>query len=493
MGTLATSVIVDARGNPIRRAGARAGRGRVRGEYDAVQTNDNNSRHWGYTDALDADRANSYAVRKKLRERARYERANNCYADGLVGTLSNDVVGPGPQLQVLTGPEESPLNTEIEQRWTEWARARNLAAKLGTLTAARVTDGEGFLQAFGNPVGAGLMHLDVRPFECDRVHSPDVWTNDKNIDGVILDEYGNVVKYQVAQAHPGSDNYTGIFNVDTLGARYVMHTFRAIRPEQHRGISELMPALPLFALLRRYTLATVSAAETAADISAVLSTEAPGSIIEETLDTFDAFEIERGMVAVMPDNARLTQFKPEQPTSTYSDFVRAILREILRCVLMPLNIGSGDSSGYNFASGRLDHATYWKAIALRQHDLGLTVLDRIFYDHWLPEARLVYGWPAVEVRREWNWLGRQPMDPREANAEIAQLGAGIATLPQFYGRKGQDVAIQLRRGAEAMGVTLEEYQALIRWKVFGRAGVEAAGGATEQRIRELIEDAEEDK
>jgi hypothetical protein len=42
---------------------------------------------------------------------------------------------------------------------------------------------------------------------------------------------------------------------DEVDAANVVHWFRADRPEQHRRLLDSMPALPLFALLRRFTLA----------------------------------------------------------------------------------------------------------------------------------------------------------------------------------------------------------------------------------------------
>jgi hypothetical protein len=36
---------------------------------------------------------------------------------------------------------------------------------------------------------------------------------------------------------------------------------------------------------------------------------------------------------------------------------------------MPFNVAAGNSSGYNYASGRLDHQTYFKAIRVEQAQL----------------------------------------------------------------------------------------------------------------------------
>ena len=42
-----------------------------------------------------------------------------------------------------------------------------------------------------------------------------------------------------------------------------------------RGLPDILPALPLFAQLRRYTLAVIAAAESAANIAVLMKTNAP--------------------------------------------------------------------------------------------------------------------------------------------------------------------------------------------------------------------------
>jgi len=73
----------------------------VRAEFDSAQTNADNRRHWANADGLSADPAASPGVRRILGNRARYEVANNSYARGIVLTLANDVIGTGPELEML--------------------------------------------------------------------------------------------------------------------------------------------------------------------------------------------------------------------------------------------------------------------------------------------------------------------------------------------------------------------------------------------------------
>ena len=92
----------------------------IRARYDAAVTNDENRRHWANADNLSANAANSPLVRRLLRNRSRYEVANNSYARGIVSTLANDVIGTGPRLQMLT--DNADANRFIEQEWMAWSK-----------------------------------------------------------------------------------------------------------------------------------------------------------------------------------------------------------------------------------------------------------------------------------------------------------------------------------------------------------------------------------
>jgi len=67
----------------------------IRARFDSAQTNADNRRHWANADGLSANAAANPEVRRILRNRARYEVANNSYARGIVLTLANDVIGTG--------------------------------------------------------------------------------------------------------------------------------------------------------------------------------------------------------------------------------------------------------------------------------------------------------------------------------------------------------------------------------------------------------------
>lgn len=64
----------------------------VRAKFDSAQTTPDNRRHWANADGLAPNAAVNPEVRRILRNRARYEVANNSYAKGIVLTDRKSVV-----------------------------------------------------------------------------------------------------------------------------------------------------------------------------------------------------------------------------------------------------------------------------------------------------------------------------------------------------------------------------------------------------------------
>ena len=171
------------------------------------------------------------------------------------------------------------------------------------------------------------------------------------------------------------------------------------------------------------------------------------------------------------------QLDPKQPASTYAEFKREILNEIARCLNMPFNVAAGNSSNYNYASGRLDHQTYYKSIRVDQRFTETNALDRVltaWFEHFnavddgLDAADLVQGSTGRLPPHYWFWDGMEHVDPlKEANAAAVRLAFGIGDIPSEMARSGRDWETSMNAAAKALGVPLAEYQALVRQKMFG--------------------------
>lgn len=432
---------------------------RIKAKYDAARTDPENERYWSQADLRSPNAANDRGIRQRLRSRSRYEcQESNSFARGMLLTKQNDVIGVGPMLQVTT--EDRALNTAIEQRWTQWARTNNLARILRTNHAAKIGDGEGFIQRTFNERSRDENKLSLLLTEADLWTDPWETPGDESlVDGIKLDFNGVPVSYTRLRQHPGDASLMDAWKTDEYKSDDVIHWYRADRPGQHRGIPEFTAALPLFAELRRYRLAVLAAAEVAAEISGVMYSDSRyfdeyPAVPEKPLELID---LERKALVTLPEGWKMSQLKAEQPTAEFSQFSEAILCEIGRTAQMPLNLVVGSSRQYNFASGRLDYLLYWSHCDVERDDHACMVMDRIFA-WWLDEALLIPGYlpsfgSRAEVPHEWIWPPRRPIDEEAAaSADEINWENGFLT-DEAWAKREQ---IDLNRHYEELARQIEQ-------------------------------------
>lgn len=408
--------------------------------YDAAQSGRHNENHWANADGEDANTLINDAL-ETLRNRARYEVRNNSYATGIITTLATDVVGAGPNLQLTTGNKSA--DSKGEENFKEWVNDCDVSGKLtlpDMLWLAVIQFLESGEALFLKQFPADGFKLQM--LEPDYLKTPWGLVTDGTVEqGIKVDEYGRPVTYYISKKHPGSGTqYTMDPNFTEVPAERVVHLFRTDRPGQVRGIPWLTPSLPLFAMLRRYTLAVIAAAETAADISGVIETDSP-EINPVPVETLDPIEMERNTFLTMPAQWKASQFKPEQPNNTYKEFKSEIINEIARCLNMPFNRAAANSAGYNYASGKLDNQTYWGFIRWIQNFFVVHFLNPILKEN-LREASLLGNFPAYGLKRIkaiWHWQGPTHADPQKEGAgQKHRLENLTTTLADEFAAKGQD-------------------------------------------------------
>lgn len=434
----------------------------MQARYDAAQTTPNNQRHWAQSDWYSADAALHPGIRRTLRARARYEADNNSYLAGMLSTLATDLVGTGPRLQLIipgVQPEDQSVRS-VEHNVHEWARSIDLAAKLRVMRRARAVDGEVFARKKSNRQLEGVQ-LDIELLEADQVANPQWILALGQIDGIKLDDSGNITEWHLLKNHPGALTWASNTG-EWVPADRILHWAHKVRPGQHRGVGEIVPALELFAMLRRFTLATVQAAETAADFAALIHTNTPaGDSGTAAVPSWDTMPIVRGMAMSLPDGWDATQMKPEHPTSTYSDFEKRLLNQIARCLNLPYIVAALDSSQASYSSMRGDYLVYRKSVNCLREDLERNVLDPLLVD-WLDEAALIRGLipnglpPVAEWNWRWIWQGWEHVDPtKEADAQTIRLQNNTTTLADECSKAGADWREILRQRAAEKSLMAE--------------------------------------
>jgi len=414
----------------------------LRAKYDAARTNDDNRRHWANSDHLSPVAAANPDVRRTIRARARYEALeNNCFGRGIVQTLANDTIGRGPALVLKsrTATTEQLVQLMVLQsHFRRWFRRCGLGTTLRTAISSLVVDGEVFAVAGNCPHSPDDVQLHVNLLESDHCQDWARRLDAGHDDGIEYDENGFPLRYHFLDHHPGDPMHGSSYGSSkALPAGQVIHLFRQDRPGQRRGISWLAPGLPLFAMLRRYTLAVIATAETAANHSGVMYADSSQVAPDEDVEPMDTIEFEMRQMITLPIGWKLGQLKAEQPTTTYEMFRNAILGEIARCVNMPFNKSAGDSSKYNYSSGRLDHQTYFGFIDIIRSDLESMLLDRI-WNWWIEEAVFIPGiipdgiGPLDALELTWRWPRQMHIDPqKQAQTDLALWHGGLLSDEEY--------------------------------------------------------------
>lgn len=436
----------------------------VRASYDAARSSSEYDRIWANADRLDADSAHSREVRHSLISRSRYEISSNGFSDGIAQTYATDLIGVGPTLRMQTG--SAPFNQMVERQWYRWCKAVQFRRKLWCMAHAKHADGEAFAVMSRNPNVRHPVRLDLRLYEAEQCQTPLLpFTNKGYIDGIKFDEFGNPQWYDFLNEHPGATNQTFDLTPRRVPADVVLHWFKMRRPGQHRAVPECSSTLNAGAASRRYREAVLGAAETVADFTVFVKTQfQPDSEEMEYASDFSQQEISKRMMTALPVGYEPFQLKAEHPTATYEGFHKSLINEQARPKSMPFNKAACDSSSYNYASGRLDHQTYYSSLDVDREDCNDQVLDRLF-ETWFSFAVMRFGWMGGDPdlitagAREhlWDWPKHRVADVEaEANAIETRLQSGQVFLHQIFTDSGLDFEDELEKAAESFGVTPDE-------------------------------------
>lgn len=400
-----------------------------------------NREHWRGADSLFPDQRNNPLNRAILRSMARYEYDNNPWLNGLVNQISEDVVGTGARLQITNDGEQT--TETIEKDFAAWAEEVHLTEVLQNMKKASARDGEAFIMLTDRNANVTKCKLFPLLFLADRVCSPLNKPEDGyyNVDGITIDKFGVPLSYAIAEQNP---NDNAVANWQTVAAKYIVHFFQANYPEQHRGVPEYTACLNDIALLRRYTKATLDKMENASNISGVLT---PKDSLEaqiedlEPVKSFEKFTLPSRSFVTLPLGYDLKQYELGNPNDSQQTFALQVKIDCARCMLATRNVVTGDSSNYNYASGRLDFQAYYRAIQSIRHKIETQVLDRIF-NLWYAEYResSTQRIPA----HSWYWDGFSHVDPvKESRSETMDMLNGTRTLVDVCAEHGRDWKAQV--------------------------------------------------
>ena len=463
----------------------------LKARYDAAQTTDEFKNYWANADRYDADSANSKDVRHILISRSRYEIGNNGYADGIASTYATDLIGVGPTLRMQSGSEG--FNRMVELSWFLWSKAVHFRRKLWCMAHAKGGDGEGIGVVRRNPRLSHPIPLDICLYEAEQVQTPYLPFKDGFVDGIEFDEFGNPTYYDLLRYHPGTTHGVSLDpEPEHIPAAFVLHWFKLRRPGQHRGVPENASTLNTGAASRRWREDVLAAADRVA--LQTLMMETPMTPDEaDAIAPFSTMDLEKGLMTFLPMGWKPNQLQAVFPTVGHSEFNKQLINEQARPKSMPYNKAACDSSSYNYASGRLDHQTYYAALDVEREDCNDLVLDPLF-NLWFDAAIMRFGWlggnpeaigPGARIHI-WDWPKHRVADVEsEANANQTKLKSGQIFPHRLASDSGWDWEDECEEGAKSLGVSVEEFKTRIL-NVLYPTVQQGGSGSSNPQVEEVV-------
>lgn len=443
----ANSLILDARGEPIRRAradgaGGGAGPGSLTNNvgrgffpYQAAEWQTQEMGAWlPWIRSPDAE-INQF--RDRMVARSRDLTRNDGFASGGITRILDNTVGahfrlsaaPDYRLLALTSGGAfditwaNEFRSAAEALWREYSndmgRYNDVSRQLTTSQQMRLAlrhkliDGEDLVVTYWLPerVGRGgakyaTSFLVVDP---DRLSNPQQMVDQRFMrNGVEIDEHGVPVAYHIRRAHQNdwynsieSMDWERVLREDDDGWRRVIHDFERDRAGQNRGVGVFTPVLAHAKMLARYYGIELQAAALAASIGTyVTSPYDPSEVMDAVGGDAELgfYQKLRGewnderpamfngvRVSALAPGEDIKSLSSDHPHSGFTDFAHEMQRAIASALGVSAEQISQDWTQTTYSSARAALLESWKTLVRRRQEFALGTASPM-YAVWLREA-----------------------------------------------------------------------------------------------------------
>lgn len=400
------------------------------------------------TSAPDSDVA---GAAQTLRGRARDLARNNAYIERFLDLLIANVIGPEgiqhqAQVRLPNGDLDEQTNDYIEEKFREYMNGpvtvdgrmnghSFMALQLETVAV----DGEAFERYFISREfrhGLGLQPLDpdLVPINISRI--ADTTGNEIRL-GVEVDQFGRRVAYHVyenAQYMPGAKLYGPL----RISASEIEHHYRTRRAHQTRGVTWLARVMTDIQDLGAYDEAVIIGARAGANTVAFAQWKDPSvaptpSANDESARQPVNIEMNPGTLTELDPGLEVVPFDPSQPSGTYPDFTKTVLRKIAAGLKVSYAALTGDLREVSYSGhkiGLLNERDMYKML----QEWWIETFLQPLYVRWLEAATLTGAlelpnpdWRAYTAvawtPRRWPWTEPQ----REIVAAKEELALGLTS------------------------------------------------------------------
>lgn len=410
----------------------------------------------------------------------------NLVAQAIIGAKADLIIGDGPTVKAASDdPAWNDLAEDLFSEWcAQWADASGqLTFDQMVASCPMMWDTDGGV-LFHKVEASGREPGRLETIEVARLANPrGIPDSDLTRAGVTTDERGRPITFHVGRwSSYGVLNTAEVIDVDADEMIYLPPP-RRLRPGMVRSEPQLYAVLPelefLFDSAHAVHTGFVMAAQAAlvieqGDVTQDVREALAQALVDSgeatsTTAAKEAGEWRSGAVLYTGMGEKVSQIKPEHPTTQYVDFYREQLRVICSTLGIPLScvLYLFDRS---YSASRAELAVMGRRMARERWYIEqrlLTAVWRFWVAGEIAHRRLpkVNGWE----RCRWTWPSLPVLDPKiEISARADQVAAGLCTreralrdlgvemeIGDFYRERAAEIEIERKIGITTSKPTQE--------------------------------------
>lgn len=378
---------------------------------------------------------------------------------GILNTIAQDCTGPCPR--IIGQTSDYTVNDEVEQKWLLYCQLNSIGSEVRLLRRSAAKTGIGIaIPIISENLTGDRVPLRYKVISSQRLKSPPMSSmEDRIFDGIEYDKNWDPIKIYL-----DTD--------ESYEVKDIILWWKRKNEELHVGVPECGAAMCIFPSVRRYLNALVRSAEFRSCIPMVVKLD-PQVWGREHMPTNmqsqapkGLWEMEPGMIPTLPPGTTLEGLSHTGTSADDLASIDAMVGAAARCVNMPINLATGNSSKHNMASSQVDLGPWKNTVKSDREDFA-PVVHNIF-QRWLKMAVRTEGYFSSKTRRivrnghfyysiGYSQLFSHPDPNKVSSSRFTELICGANTLTRIYSDEGLNARRELQREADLLGVTYEEY------------------------------------